>query len=83
MCLKYIHQLNDWPHFQWDAGAFADLLADVRYREGRLLGSMEGLGFNLQEEATLQTKTIDLLKSSEIEGEYLNHDQVAHQSPVV
>ncbi|RFM32832.1 DUF4172 domain-containing protein [Chitinophaga silvisoli] len=76
MNLRYIHQLKGWPHFQWDAGAFADLLAGVRYRQGRLLGSMEGLGCNLQDEATLQTITIDVLKSSEIEGEYLNRDQI-------
>lgn len=76
MSQRYIHQLKGWPHFSWDIGEFADLLAEVRYRQGRLLGSMDGLGFNLQDEATLETITIDVLKSSEIEGEYLNHDQV-------
>lgn len=37
---------------------------------------MESLGFNLQEEAALQTLTLDVLKSSEIEGEILNAEQV-------
>ncbi|WP_235938446.1 Fic family protein [Chitinophaga solisilvae] len=72
----YIHQLKDWPHFQWDNGRIAQILADLRYRQGRLLGRMEGLGFNLQDEATLEMLTLDVLKSSEIEGEILNHDQV-------
>jgi Fic family protein len=73
---KYIHQLKDWPEFQWDQEKLAPLLVQVRHRQGRLLGRMEGLGFSLQAEATLQTLTLDVLKSSEIEGELLNPDQV-------
>ncbi|OMP76263.1 cell filamentation protein Fic [[Flexibacter] sp. ATCC 35208] len=72
----YIYQLKDWPHFQWDKEAITEILADVRFRQGRLLGSMESLSFNLQDEATLETLTLDVIKSSEIEGEILNHDQV-------
>lgn len=72
----YIHQLSEWPHFTWDREALAKLLTGIRYRQGRLLGRMEGMGFNLQTEATLQTLTLDVLKSSEIEGEILNPDQV-------
>jgi Fic family protein len=37
---------------------------------------MEALGFNLQQEAVLQTLTADVLKSSEIEGEKLDAEQV-------
>lgn len=72
----YIHQLKEWPDFQWNSEQVGMLLAEVRYRQGRLLGQMEGLGFRLKEEATLQTLTMDVLKSSEIEGEILNPDQV-------
>jgi len=72
----YIHQLREWPDFQWDSEQISTLLAEVRYRQGRLLGHMEGIGFRLKEEATLQTLTMDVLKSSEIEGEILNPDQV-------
>lgn len=52
------------------------MLAEVRHRQGRLLGRMEGLGFRLQAEANLRTLTLDVLKSSEIEGELLDADQV-------
>ncbi|SFW74046.1 Fic family protein [Chitinophaga sancti] len=76
MSAIYLHQLKGWPNFQWNNDALAGILGDVRFRQGRLLGSMEGLGFNLQDEATLETLTLDVLKSSEIEGEILNHDQV-------
>lgn len=72
----YIHQLSKWPKFIWDNNALAELLANVRYHQGRLLGKMEGLGFPLQEEATLETLTQEVVKSSEIEGEILNPDQV-------
>lgn len=72
----YIYQLKDWPNFKWNEEILLKPLADVRHKQGRLLGYMQGLGFNLQEEATLQTITLDVLKSSEIEGEILNPDQV-------
>ena len=54
----------------------AEPLAAVRHRQGRLIGRMEGLGFPLRSEAMLQTLTEDVLKSSEIEGEILDRDQV-------
>ena len=72
----YIHQLPDWPQFHWNQQALAVALADVRHRQGRLLGRMESLGFPLQKEAELATLTLDVVKSSEIEGENLDADQV-------
>lgn len=74
--MKYIYQLPEWPHFQWDIATISQLLAAVRHQQGRLLGRMETLGFNLQAEATLRTLTLDVLKSSEIEGEILDAGQV-------
>jgi Fic family protein len=73
---KYIHQHRDWPHFQWDQKALAGSLAEIRHRQGRLLGRMESLGFTLQKEAELETLTLDVLKSSEIEGDKLDAAQV-------
>jgi Fic family protein len=72
----YIYQLPHWPRFSWNQEHLASLLADIRNRQGRLLGRMEGLGFKLQAEANLQTLTLEVVKSSEIEGELLNADQV-------
>jgi Fic family protein len=72
----YIHELEGWPRFHWNTEKLAESLASVRHRQGRLIGHMEALGFNLQQEAVLQTLTADVLKSSEIEGEKLNPDQV-------
>jgi len=72
----YIHELTDWPRFHWSAETLAEPLASVSRRQGRLIGHMEALGFNLQQEAVLQTLTADVLKSSEIEGEKLDAGQV-------
>src|ERR1700730_3138598 len=73
---EYIHRDQDWPKFHWDLDALSAPLADIRHRQGRLLGRMESLGFSLQKEAELETLTLDVLKSSEIEGENLPADHV-------
>jgi len=73
---RYIHQREGWPKFRWDQKALAGPLAETRHRQGRLLGRMESLGFTLQKEAELATLTLDVLKSSEIEGEKLDAVQV-------
>jgi len=72
----YIWEQPDWPRFHWDQERLATVLAKTRYEQGRLLGHMEALGFPLREEAVLRTLTQDVLKSSEIEGEMLDPDQV-------
>ena len=72
----YIHELQDWPRFRWDEAALTQRLAPVRHRQGRLIGRMEALGFDLRAEAVLATLTEDVLKSSEIEGEILDREQV-------
>src|SRR5580700_7904312 len=74
--MPYIHELTDWPKLHWSEENVASRLAYVRHRQGRLIGRMEGLGFQLQAEAVLNTLTEDVLKSSEIEGETLDRDQV-------
>ncbi len=73
---RYIYELPDWPKFRWDQTMLAAPLAAVRHRQGRLIGRMEALGFSLRKEAVLQTLTLDVLKSSEIEGEIINPEQV-------
>jgi Fic family protein len=71
-----MHQLREWPHFQWDDRKIVDLLVRVRHEQGRLIGKMETLGFGLQVEASLETLTLEVIKSGEIEGEVLDRQQV-------
>lgn len=72
----YIHELPVWPNFRWDHKSLSAPLASARHHQGRLIGRMEGLGFQLRAEAVLQSLTEEVLKSSEIEGEQLDRDQV-------
>ena len=69
---KYIHHLSDWPSFRWLPGQLLDPLAGVRHRQGRLLGRMETLGFDLSQRAVLDTLTEDVVTSSRIEAEILD-----------
>lgn len=73
---RYIYQQKQWPEFVWDWDAVYGLLSSVRHKQGRLKGNMEALGFVLRDETKLQSLTLDVLKSSEIEGENLDREQV-------
>ena len=72
----YIYERAGWPEFDWDGESLAGLLATVRHKQGRLLGRMEAMGFDLRAEASLAVLTSDVVKSSAIEGEHLNSDEV-------
>ena len=72
----YIWQHPDWPNWQFDLGTLVVPLTLVRHGQGRLLGRMEALGFKLRDETWLQTLTQDVIKTSQIEGELLDSDQV-------
>lgn len=72
----YIHQKDNWPDFTWSSEEFLNQLSEARNLQGRLIGKMELLGFDLRNEALLETLALDVLKSSEIEEEILNPDQV-------
>ncbi|MDP7329905.1 MAG: Fic family protein [Candidatus Marinimicrobia bacterium] len=72
----WIHEHKNWPNFSWDTEKLASKLADIRYQQGLLLGKMKGLGFALKSEANLNMLTNDVIKSSAIEGENLNPEEV-------
>jgi Fic family protein len=72
----YIYELEDWPNWRWDTAHLTASLADVRHRQGLFIGHIQALGFAVREHATLETLTVDVVQSSEIEGEELDVDQV-------
>ena len=72
----YIHSIKDWPNFTWDNNAILPYVSKVRDLQDRLIGRMESLGFELREEAVLETLTEDVVQSSAIEGEFLNPEEV-------
>jgi Fic family protein len=73
---KYIYEHQNWTDFSWDEKAINSLFGEVRLMQGKIIGQMNALGFSTKEEATLTALTLDVVKSSEIEGELLNYDQV-------
>jgi len=72
----YLYQQNDWPNFTWNNNRLISLLGEVRNLQGKMTGKMEALGFKLRNEAVLETLTLDILKSTEIEGQILNPEQI-------
>lgn len=73
---RYVYDRVDWPAFRWKDEQLSPLLGIIRHRQGRLIGHMESLGFPLRTEAVMQTLTEDIIKTSEIEGEILDRQQV-------
>jgi len=73
---KYIYQYDRWPDFTWNDKEINVILGNVRHLQGKILGQMSALGFSIKEETILSTLTLDVLKTSEIEGELLNYAQV-------
>ena len=73
---RYVHQNKNWPKFYWEQQYFMDLLTEVSKLQGKLIGKIEMLGFELKEEANLETLILDVVRSAEIEGEILNPEQV-------
>ena len=73
---NYIYEQSDWPRFKWSDSRLITLLPEVRNIQGLVIGKMRALGFELQNQANLEILTQDVLKSTEIEGEILNPEQV-------
>ncbi len=73
---KYIYEYKNWTDFSWQDKAINVVFGEVRHMQGKIVGQMNALGFTAKEEATLTALTLDVVKSSEIEGELLNYDQV-------
>jgi Fic family protein len=73
---KYIYQYENWTDFRWENAPVSVALGEVRLLQGKMLGQFHLLGFLSKEEKNLETLTLDVLKSSEIEGEKLNYEQV-------
>ena len=74
--VKYIYEYKNWTDFSWQDKAINLVFGEVRLIQGKMIGQMNSLGFFAKEEATLTALTLDVVKSSEIEGELLNYNEV-------
>ncbi|TAE71743.1 MAG: Fic family protein [Bacteroidetes bacterium] len=73
---KYIYQYKNWTNFTWREADINAIFGEVRHLQGKVIGQLNSIGFKTKEEATLSTLTLDVIKSSEIEGEKLDYQQV-------
>jgi Fic family protein len=73
---KYIYEYQDWTDFVWNDKAINSVFGEVKLLQGKIIGQMNSVGFSAKEEATLTALTLDVVKSSEIEGELLNYEHV-------
>ena len=73
---KYIYQHENWTDFNWDNNVISSIFGEVRHLQGKLVGKIQLLGFSSKEDKQLETLTLDVLKSSEIEGVQMNYEQV-------
>ncbi|EXG77853.1 hypothetical protein XylorDRAFT_0203 [Xylanibacter oryzae DSM 17970] len=72
----YLHERKNWWRFQYDNEKILNLLGKVRAQQGLMLGRMTSIGFDFQDDAMLTTMSLELVRSSEIEGEILNLSEV-------
>ncbi len=72
----YLYNDQNWPIFEWNSEKLLPLLSYVRNSQGKLIGKMGALGFELRNEANLEILTQEIIKSTEIEGEFLDREQV-------
>jgi len=73
---KYIYEYDGYPKFTWDKDAILNILTRISLLQGKVLGKMQQFGFGVQQNAMLNALTEEITKSSEIEGEILNSEQV-------
>lgn len=74
--MRYIHNHENWWQFRYDSQRIMTDLGQVRYKQGSVMGRMLSLGFDSQDEAVLSNMSLELVRSSEIEGEKLNLAEV-------
>ena len=72
----YIYQTEDWPNFTWDQTRIGLKLVKVNKAAGFLEGRLSAIGFDVQQQATVEALTHDIVASSEIENVILDSNQV-------
>ena len=74
--MKCIWQQRAWPALKWDAAAIATALSDAVFCQGRFLGKLSEIGFDVQSTVGFETLSAEIVNSAAIEGETLNRDDV-------
>ena len=69
-------QLKEWPHFTYDEDALKDLELKFSQNTGTVLGAFKHVNDNAKEQFIVEILSNEALKTSEIEGEYLDRDSI-------
>ncbi len=72
----YIHEIDNWTDFRWDASEVSLFQEKVFRKQGLLYGRLSSSGFDSKLRAMAENLTYDVVCSSEIEGIRLNVEQV-------
>ena len=72
----YIYQYRDWPNLKWKSAELINDVSEVRLYQGKILGKLMNLGFEMKDEATIEALSLEIVKSNAIEGERLNREDV-------
>lgn len=74
--MKYIWQHKKWPHFEYDLSGIQDLLYNYAIATGALANKVSHLPEDLKIDAIIDLMVSEAVKTSEIEGEVLNKEDV-------
>jgi Fic family protein len=73
---EYVWRRQGWPHWRWDAGRLLAPLSQARLAQGKLLGKVAGLGFELDLKVRADVLAEETLQTAAIEGQHLNPESV-------
>lgn len=74
--MKWNWQHKDWPQFDYDKTALDALEAKFLHQSGIVLGTLKHINEGELSELTVDLISTEAIKTSEIEGEFLNRDSV-------
>ena len=74
--MTYNWQQPDWTDFKYDITAVQDVLFAFAEKTGQVSGILKTLPDNIQTDAIIDLMVSEAIKTSEIEGEYLNRSDV-------
>ncbi len=72
----YNWQQRDWPHFTYDIEEIEDNLFSLAEESGLIMGMLNGMSKESQTETLVDIMVSEAIKTSEIEGEYMNRGDV-------
>ena len=72
----YNWQYPDWPDFRYDLHDIEDALFNFAEQTGHVSGLLKAMPEDIQMEAVIDIMVAEAIKTSEIEGEYLNRQDV-------